>query len=204
MIVKLLTEHHLEFLSFKGGCRGSSESTLVKMLNCWKSHVTAQIIMPSVSWVVSYCHTFSLLDEHFSIYFALNQWSKSNYLAINYAINLRDIPPFPNHDINHGDDNQFQITLLYVIDRIGLYQAAHRKGYITFHLLCRLLKGCSSISIYLMSAKGTIKPLETTMMSIDQMIPFQINYHAIHISKLLSASPLRISFTFSIATSIMQ
>ena len=30
MIVKLLTEHHLEFLSFKGGCRGSSESTIVK------------------------------------------------------------------------------------------------------------------------------------------------------------------------------
>ena len=32
MIVKLLIEHHLEFLSFKGGCRGSSESTHVKML----------------------------------------------------------------------------------------------------------------------------------------------------------------------------
>ena len=30
MIVKLLTEHHLEFLSLKGGCRGSSESTLDK------------------------------------------------------------------------------------------------------------------------------------------------------------------------------
>ena len=29
MIVKLLT---LEFLSLKGGCRGSSESTLVKLL----------------------------------------------------------------------------------------------------------------------------------------------------------------------------
>ena len=42
MIVKLLTEHHLEFLSVKGGCTGSSESTLVKMSNCWKSHVTAQ------------------------------------------------------------------------------------------------------------------------------------------------------------------
>ena len=41
MIVKLLTEHHLEFLSVKEGCRGSSESTLVKMSNCWKSHVTA-------------------------------------------------------------------------------------------------------------------------------------------------------------------
>ena len=29
MIVKLLTEHHLEFLSLRGGCTGSSESTLV-------------------------------------------------------------------------------------------------------------------------------------------------------------------------------
>ena len=44
MIVKLLTDHHLEFLSLKGGCRGLSESTLVKMSNCWKSHVAAQII----------------------------------------------------------------------------------------------------------------------------------------------------------------
>ena len=42
MRVKLLTEHHLEFLSFKGGgCTGSSESSLVKMPHCWKSHVTA-------------------------------------------------------------------------------------------------------------------------------------------------------------------
>ena len=41
MTVKLLTEHHLEFLSLKGGCKGSFESTLVKM-NCWKSYDTAQ------------------------------------------------------------------------------------------------------------------------------------------------------------------
>ena len=41
MIVKILTEHHLECLSLKGGCRGSSESTLVKMSNCWKSHAAA-------------------------------------------------------------------------------------------------------------------------------------------------------------------
>ena len=39
MIFKLLTEHHLKFLSLKGGCRGSSESTHVKMPHCWKSHV---------------------------------------------------------------------------------------------------------------------------------------------------------------------
>ena len=41
MIVKLLTEHHLEFLSLKVGSRGSSESTHVKMSNCWKSHALA-------------------------------------------------------------------------------------------------------------------------------------------------------------------
>ena len=44
MIVKLLTEHHLEFLSLKRGCTGSSESTLAKMSNCWKSHAAAQVI----------------------------------------------------------------------------------------------------------------------------------------------------------------
>ena len=31
MGVQLLTEHHLELLTLKEGCRGSSESTLVKM-----------------------------------------------------------------------------------------------------------------------------------------------------------------------------
>ena len=38
MSVKLLAEHHLEFLSLKGGPTGSSEYTLVKMPHCWKSH----------------------------------------------------------------------------------------------------------------------------------------------------------------------
>ena len=44
MIVKLLTEHHLEFLRLKGGCGGSSKSALIKMSNCWKSHATAQFV----------------------------------------------------------------------------------------------------------------------------------------------------------------
>ena len=35
MGAKLLTEHNLEFLSLKAGCRGSSESTLVKMPHRW-------------------------------------------------------------------------------------------------------------------------------------------------------------------------
>ena len=49
MIVKLLTEHHLEFLSLKGGCRGSSESTHVKMPHCWKSHALALIILSVIN-----------------------------------------------------------------------------------------------------------------------------------------------------------
>ena len=40
MIVKLLTEYHLAFISLKGGCRGSSESTHVKR----KSQALAQLL----------------------------------------------------------------------------------------------------------------------------------------------------------------
>ena len=47
MIVKLLTQHHLEFLSLKGGCRDSSESTLDKMSNCWKFRAAAQLCLLS-------------------------------------------------------------------------------------------------------------------------------------------------------------
>ena len=54
MSVKLLTEHHLEILSLKRGCIGSSESTLVKMPHCWKSHVAAllSVVLPHgpVGW----------------------------------------------------------------------------------------------------------------------------------------------------------
>ena len=42
----LLIEHHFEFPSLKGDCTGSSESTLVKMPHCWKSHFATQISNP--------------------------------------------------------------------------------------------------------------------------------------------------------------
>ena len=45
MNINLLTEYHLEFLSLKGGCTGSSESIHVKMPHCWKSHVTTQLCL---------------------------------------------------------------------------------------------------------------------------------------------------------------
>ena len=58
-----MTEHHLECLSFKGGCTGSYESTLVKMPHCWKSYAAAQISCAQLSewwakhvdlWTVSF------------------------------------------------------------------------------------------------------------------------------------------------------
>ena len=55
MSVKLLTEHRLEFVSLKGGCTGSSGSTLVKMPHCWKSHVAAQFMRRCVRYA-GYIH----------------------------------------------------------------------------------------------------------------------------------------------------
>ena len=43
MSLELLTEHRLQFLSLRGGCKGSSDSTPVKMPQCWKSHVAAHM-----------------------------------------------------------------------------------------------------------------------------------------------------------------
>ena len=61
MSAKLLTEHHLEFLSFKGCCTGSSESTHVKMPHCWKSRVTDHMVgvEAAVHPVPSLCYGFA-------------------------------------------------------------------------------------------------------------------------------------------------
>ena len=44
MNIKLMTDHDLGFLSLKGGCVGSSESTQVKMPHCWKYDVAAHFV----------------------------------------------------------------------------------------------------------------------------------------------------------------
>ena len=66
MIVKLLTEHHLEFLSLKCGCRGSSESTHVKMPHCWKSHALAQFCLVTTGPVIYYFVPF-LVCNHLAL-----------------------------------------------------------------------------------------------------------------------------------------
>ena len=63
MSVKLLTEHHPEFLSLKGGGTGSSESSHFKMPHCWKSHVVAQFVLVFLyKWVLPYRHILYSLD----------------------------------------------------------------------------------------------------------------------------------------------
>ena len=53
MSVKLLTEHHLGFLSLKLDRTGSSESTLVKMPHCWTSHVAAHLLLVGILYAIN-------------------------------------------------------------------------------------------------------------------------------------------------------
>ena len=75
MSVELLAKQHLEFLSLRGACTGSSESTHVKMPNCWKSHVAAYIFS-KVGNRSCYCEndrpTFSIFNQLLSGHFILN------------------------------------------------------------------------------------------------------------------------------------
>ena len=104
MIVRLLTEHHLGFLSLKGCCRGSSESTHVKMPHCWKSHALTPIFFFSrlfeglhqcVKFFAGYyCYEYdlrNLLVNHIS---SIAFHFHSNALAAS--------PPTSDRHIDHG------------------------------------------------------------------------------------------------------
>ena len=74
MSVKLLTEHHLEFLSLRGGCTGLAESTLVKMPHCWKSHVAAEMQYTTIkgggAFEIGTLHKY--VDSFFKTYLRLH------------------------------------------------------------------------------------------------------------------------------------
>ena len=78
MIIKLLTEHHLEFLSLKGGCRGWSESTLGKMSNCWKSPATAQFLF-QVSFTLCLLGNFTCFFFSSADFFSKSTFSKNSF-----------------------------------------------------------------------------------------------------------------------------
>ena len=58
--VQLLTDYHLEFLSFTGGCACLSDSTLVKMPHCWKSRVVSRLECVRIQIQLFVLHTLQL------------------------------------------------------------------------------------------------------------------------------------------------
>ena len=56
MTLRLLTKHHLEFLSLKGGCTGLSESTLVEIPQ-W------HIVDDHMSWLICTLYITELLRK---------------------------------------------------------------------------------------------------------------------------------------------
>ena len=76
MIVKLLTEHNLEFLSLKGGCRGSSESTHVRMPHCWKSHTLAHFHCCMIVMWVGLWSVIEVFPVNTHLLFALTAGNK--------------------------------------------------------------------------------------------------------------------------------
>ena len=62
MNVKLLIEHYFEFLSLKGGCTGSFESTLVKMPKC--SFESTHVKMPKCHVVGNHMSWLNLASAY--------------------------------------------------------------------------------------------------------------------------------------------
>ena len=87
MIVKLLTEHHLECLSLKGGGTGSSESTRVKMPYCWKC--SALIFWNSLKWVVLQTLENQMKCTGCGPSSGSAQFVDKNNLGLGYTINLK-------------------------------------------------------------------------------------------------------------------
>ena len=102
MVVKLLIERHLEFLSLKGGCTGSSESTLVIMPHCWKSHAMPQNFTVTFykeqqhtgpSFVNSFCERSTQAISSQTENFILANSGRHSILVILLLFSLRPLLP---------------------------------------------------------------------------------------------------------------
>ena len=85
MNVKLLTGQHLELLSLKGGCSGSSESTLVKMPHCWKSHVAAHFYLFIYLFILGFIRCFMRPEGRFD-----GKYKKIRYPNLGYMLTEND------------------------------------------------------------------------------------------------------------------
>ena len=95
MTIKPLTEHHLELLSFKRGCTSSSESTLVKMPHCWKSHVVTHIHIKNINDIctldIKHDIIWTLTRENLSLVFANNLPAHMGNLISAFVDRLLDL-----------------------------------------------------------------------------------------------------------------
>ena len=125
MIIKLLTKHHLEFLSLKGGCRGSPESTHVKMPHCWESHALAKY-----KWCLENCSASHILDmlanANYSFYIVHNV-KYSNINASRFYLSKMSSPVL-----------KWMIYIQHNLQNIQLYEPVHE---ISNNAVCATSKG---------------------------------------------------------------
>ena len=78
-----MADHHLVFLGLKGGCTGSSESTLIKMSLCRKSHVAAHLCLLSHLRVSGFCIYIALYIQtyHYNYTYRGNKQFGTEYCA---------------------------------------------------------------------------------------------------------------------------
>ena len=100
MIVKLLTEHHMKFLSLKGGCRVSSESTHVKMPHCWKYHALAQSSLVITQHTVANCTMTSVQKSHL---YSVSGTTSAHYVRTE-PLNHGNINSISFFDVMHVQD----------------------------------------------------------------------------------------------------
>ena len=107
MIVKLLTEHHLEFPSLKGGCTGSSECRHVKTPHCWKSHELAHFCFQVENDVTSRRKAMTMKTEHNT---KEEQFKFTNGLTVITSKNTVSPEVEVSIDIGKSNEKQFKST----------------------------------------------------------------------------------------------
>ena len=119
MIVKLLTEHHLEVLSLTGGCRGSSESALVKLLeiSCGGSNVSQRTIRSSSAQLVLSHKNVNDLNTCISFYsfkISLESSFEQNVRPISLMLHAKTKGDLPIHSRDKRFLKSFYLPLLYI------------------------------------------------------------------------------------------
>ena len=130
MIVKLMTEHHLVYLSLKGGCTVLSESIHVKMPHCWKSHVAAHKFFPTISGSTELTRSISVLVRSYKglVLCLANKVSKGAKIKNRY-----NQVPHLTQDTN-GKVTNSQIDTTNKSQEVNPFPAGDHKAHINRHV----------------------------------------------------------------------